>query len=124
MYDLPVLIVEDEPDGRELVSRLLMVANISIEVAADGEEAWAMLQENSYMSAIVDLALPGMDGIELLRKIRAHPELSALPCIAITAYHTPELKKQALNGGFDAYFPKPLDRTLFLEAVDRVIKGT
>jgi CheY-like chemotaxis protein len=47
--------------------------------------------------------------------------LAGLPCIAITAYHTPELKQQALAEGFDAYFSKPLDRTLFLGALDGVM---
>ncbi|MBN1431092.1 MAG: response regulator [Anaerolineae bacterium] len=117
----PILIVEDEPDGQLLVSRMLAVVGINVEVASDGETAWNMLGTKSYKAAIVDLALPGMDGVELLRKIRSDAELAGLPCIAITAYHTPELKQQALTEGFDAYFAKPLDRTLFLGALDGVM---
>ncbi len=122
MSDSPILIVEDEPDGQELVSRLLAVAGIPVEIAADGETAWKMLKSKRYLAAIIDLALPGMDGIELLRKIRSDTKLARLPCIAITAYHTPELKQQALAEGFDAYFAKPLDRTLFLGALDGVLE--
>lgn len=122
MSDSPILIVEDEPDGQELVSRMLTVVGIPVEVAPDGEIAWSMLKAKSYRAAIVDLALPGMDGIELLRKIRSDIKLANLPCIAITAYHTPELKQQALAEGFDAYFSKPLDRTLFLGALDGVLE--
>ena len=117
MYTYPFLIVEDEPDGQELVSRMLQIANVSVDVAGDGEQAWEMLSNSTYSAAIIDLALPGMDGIQLLGHIRADERLSALPCVAITAFHTPELKQQALAGGFDAYFAKPLDRTLFLEAL-------
>ncbi|MBN1311644.1 MAG: response regulator [Anaerolineae bacterium] len=116
----PILIVEDEPDGQLLVSRMLAVVGIAVEVAPDGETAWNMLETKDYKAAIVDLALPGMDGVELLRKIRSDTKLANLPCIAITAYHTPELKQQALAEGFDAYFAKPLDRTLFLGALDGV----
>jgi CheY-like chemotaxis protein len=121
MGDSPILIVEDEPDGQELVSRMLTVVGITVEVAPDGELAWNMLTSNAYRAAIVDLALPGIDGIELLRKIRSDIKMANLPCIAITAYHTPELKQQALAEGFDAYFAKPLDRTLFLGALDGVL---
>jgi two-component system OmpR family response regulator len=117
MYEFPFLIVEDEPDGQELVSRMLQVAGVSVEVAGDGETGWDMLQSNTYTAAVIDLALPGMDGIQLLNHVRSSDALSSLPCVAITAYHTPELKQQALAAGFDSYFAKPLDRTIFLEAL-------
>ena len=121
MYTYPFLIVEDEPDGQELVSRMLQIANVSVDVAGDGEQAWEMLSNSTYSAAIIDLALPGMDGIQLLGHIRADERLSDLPCVAITAFHTPELKQQALAGGFDAYFAKPLDRTLFMEALFNMV---
>lgn len=121
MYSYPFLIVEDEPDGQELVSRMLRIANVSVDVAADGEQAWEMLSNSTYSAAIIDLALPGIDGIQLLGHIRADGRLSDLPCVAITAFHTPELKQKALTGGFDAYFAKPLDRTLFMEALFNLV---
>jgi two-component system cell cycle response regulator DivK len=121
MFENPILVVEDEPDGQELVSRMLKVINISVEVAGDGETGWDMLHEKDYTMAIIDLALPGMGGIELLSKIRSSDDLRFLPCVAITAYHTPELKQQALSTGFDGYFAKPLDRTLFLEALSQLL---
>ena len=123
MYEHPFLIVEDEPDGQELVSRMLKVANVSVDVAGDGEQAWEMLAQSPYTAAIIDLALPGMDGIQLLGHIRASDQLSGLPCVAITAFHTPELKQQALSQGFDGYFAKPLDRTLFLEALFNLVNN-
>jgi CheY-like chemotaxis protein len=70
---------------------------------------------------VVDLNLPGMDGIELVREIRAHDVLQALPCIAITTYHTSAVKQQALASGFDAYFAKPLDDTAFVRELERVV---
>ena len=120
-YEHPVLVVEDEPDGQELVSRLLAVAGIPVEIAADGETAWKMLKSKRYLAAIIDLALPGMDGIELLRSIRADANLANMRCMAITAYHTPELKQRALEDGFNVYFSKPLDRNLFIGALDDLL---
>ncbi len=123
MYEFPFLIVEDEPDGQELVSRMLQVAGVSVDVAGDGETGWQLLQSNTYTAAVIDLALPGMDGIQLLDHIRSSDSLSSLPCVAITAYHTPELKQQALEAGFDSYFAKPLDRTIFLEALFNLLNN-
>lgn len=121
MNELPILIVEDEPDGQEVVSRIFKVANIPVEVAGDGESAWEMLQARQYAAAVIDLALPGIDGIELMKNIRSDAAISGLKCIAITAYHTPELKQQAIAEGFDSYFAKPIDTTLFLNALDSIL---
>src|SRR5687767_706936 len=96
----PILIVEDEPDGRIVVSRMLDIANVPYELASNGEDAWSMIQSGSYSIAIIDLALPGIDGLELLGQIRSNPVTAKLPCIAVTAFHTPELKQQAIAEGF------------------------
>jgi len=117
---MPILVVEDEPDGQELIARLLAQVNVTVEVVGNAEDAWTMLNVKPYRGAIIDLALPGKDGFELLRAIRADTDLRALPCVAITAFHTPELKQQALQETFDAYFAKPLDRTRFLGELDRI----
>ncbi len=119
MTTLPILIVEDEPDGQELVSRILAPVNIPIDVTGTAEEAWQFLSQQAYAAVIIDLALPGKDGFELLRQIRGNNLTT--PCIAITAFHTPELRQRALDEGFDAYFAKPLDRTRFLRGIESAI---
>ena len=116
-----ILVVEDELDGQELVTRMLKQVNVETELAGTAEEAWTLLKSQSFMGAIIDLALPGQDGFQLLNSIRNDQNLHGLPCIAMTAYHTPQLKHDALENGFDAYFAKPLNRTLFLGAVESVI---
>ena len=118
-----ILIVEDEPDGQDVVAQILGFYNISTDIAATAEEAQELLQQNGYSAAIIDLNLPGMDGIELIRAIRAHHTLHTLPCIAITAYHTSAVKQQALVSGFDAYFSKPLDDTTFVRELERIVQG-
>jgi CheY-like chemotaxis protein len=121
MSPFPILVVEDEPDGQELVARLLSQANLRVEVAGTAEDAWAMLCQQQYAGAIIDLALPGQDGFQLVGAIRQEAAFHQLPCIAVTAFHTSELRQQALQQGFDAYLPKPLNRTLFLSAVEEML---
>jgi len=116
-----VLVVEDEPDGQDVVAQILNLYNISTAGSATAEDALESLEHRDYTAAIIDLNLPGMDGIELVREIRAHEALNALPCIAITAFHTSAVKQQALASGFDAYFPKPLDDTAFVRELERVV---
>jgi CheY-like chemotaxis protein len=121
VVDFPLLVVEDELDGQELVARLLRQVNVEVELAGTAEEAWSLLNERTYAGVIIDLALPGKDGLQLIGEIRGDEHLRNLPCIAITAYHTPELRQQCVQTGFDAYYPKPLNRTLFLQSVDDLI---
>lgn len=116
-----VLIVEDDPDGQELIARMLMRANIPVEIAGTAEDALQLISPDEHVAIVIDLALPGMDGFELLSHIRHDDALSTLPCIAITAYHTPSLKQRVMNEGFDAYFPKPLDDVRFLRAVEDIV---
>lgn len=116
-----ILVVEDEPDGQDVVAQILELYKISTEAVGTAEAALAWLEKTDYTAAIIDLNLPGMDGIELVRKIRADNILNDLPCIAITAYHTSAVKQQSLASGFDAYFAKPLDDTAFVRELERVV---
>ena len=70
---------------------------------------------------VIDLGLPGMDGMELLESIRQNPAIADLPCVAVTAWHTSKVKKEALAAGFDAYVAKPIDRMLLVEALHRAV---
>jgi CheY-like chemotaxis protein len=116
-----VLVVEDEPDGQDVVAQILELYKISTDAVETAEDALAQLEQTKYTAAIIDLNLPAMDGVELVRQIRAHAVLNSLPCIAITAYHTSAVKQQALASGFDAYFAKPLDDTAFVRELERVV---
>ncbi|SRR5258708_22067255 len=123
MYKHPILVVEDEPDGQELVERILSQVNIPIEVVDNAEDGWERLNAKPFSAVVIDLALPGRDGFELLGSIRSLENVAMLPCIAITAFHTPELKHRAVLEGFDAYFAKPLDRTRFVGEIDRILSS-
>jgi len=116
-----ILVVEDEPDGQELVSRMLSQSNLNVDVAGNAEEAWNFLMPSHCSAAIIDLALRERDGFELVTAIRGEADLTTLPCVAMTAFHTPELKQRAMTDGFNSYFSKPLDRTRFLGEIDRIL---
>jgi CheY-like chemotaxis protein len=120
--DWLILVVEDEADGQEVVSGILGYMNIASEAVVTAEEALRRLAQREYTAMIIDLALPGMNGWSLLKEIRGNPRTAQMPCIAITAYHSAGVRQQAAEAGFDAYFPKPLEHTVFLREVTRIIQ--
>lgn len=121
--DWNVLVVEDEADSMELVQGLLTYYGIHSVGAASGEEALAVLEQMTPNLIILDLALPGLDGWGVLAKVKEDRTLSKVPCVAITAFHTPELAEQAIGAGFTAYFAKPLDATSFVRELQAIVEG-
>ena len=118
-----VLVVEDEADSMELVFGLLSHYGINCIGAVSGEEALQILEKTTPSLIILDLALPGMDGWRVLKAVRAMKALSHVPCIAITAFHTPELAEKAIEAGFSAYFAKPIDSTSFVRELESIVSG-
>lgn len=118
-----ILVVEDDPDGMETVTTLLHHMNYSVDMAGDGEVASEYLfnPQNRYDAVLIDLALPGKDGWELLNEILSNEATYRVPCIAVTAYHTSKLREDALRAGFTAYFPKPIDGTQLSRELERLI---
>jgi CheY-like chemotaxis protein len=118
--DWYILVVEDDPDGQVVVATILEHLNISLDVVNNAEEAESNLfgAGKQYSAAIVDLALPGKDGWELLTAIQDNPKTANLPCIAVTSYHTSKLREDAIRAGFVAYFAKPIDATAFARRIE------
>jgi len=114
-----VLVVEDEADGLDVIIRVLSAKGLDTLPFDNAETALDVLtnQPERFRVAIIDLALPGIDGFELMHLIRNNPALANIVLIAITAYHTPELRVKALESGFDAYYEKPLNQSAFSKAV-------
>lgn len=121
--DWNVLVVEDEADSMELVHGLLSHYGIHCVGAMSGEEALQMLEKMTPTLIILDLALPGVDGWGVLQAVRMNRKLSNVPCVAITAFHTPELAEQAIKAGFNAYFAKPIDSTSFVRELQTIVNG-
>jgi CheY-like chemotaxis protein len=123
LKDWHVLIVEDEFDSRELVQAIFEYHGIGCVAATTAEEALDILENVVPTLIIIDLALPGMDGWSLLKAVRQMPELEGVPCVAITAYHSFETADRAIEEGFDAYFPKPIEATAFVRELEYIVNG-
>jgi two-component system cell cycle response regulator DivK len=119
-----VLVVEDEADSMELVQELLAYSGIKSVAATSGEAALQSLREMTPTLIILDLALPGIDGWGILKAVRTNKALAHVPCVAITAFHTPELAEQAIAAGFNAYFAKPLDASSFVRELQAIANGS
>ena len=118
-----ILVVEDDPDGQEMIATMLQHLQFHVETANDAEDAGQVLfgARRPYDAVIIDLALPGKDGWELLAEILDDPDTSRVPCIAVTAHHTSKLREETIRAGFVAYFPKPIDGTSLGRQLDALI---
>jgi CheY-like chemotaxis protein len=115
-----VLVVEDERDIMDLVQSVFEHHGIRSVGVADAEKALDVLEDMQPTLIVIDLALPGMDGWGLLNSVRANKRLAKIPCVAMTAFHTPELAEQAIAAGFNAYFPKPFDPVSFVQELEEI----
>ncbi len=102
-----ILVIDDETDIVELISYNLKKEGFSVDFAYDGETAIKMIKDNKYDLIILDLMLPGIQGLELCRIIRSAPEISGLPIIMLTAKGEEVDKVLGLEMGADDYITKP-----------------
>jgi two-component system, chemotaxis family, sensor kinase CheA len=103
---LGVLLVDDSLVTREMERRLLEDAGLVVTTAGDASEALARLAEVGFDCLIADIEMPGMDGLELTRRMRALPQLAQLPVIVVSTRDRPEDRLAALEAGADAYLSK------------------
>jgi two-component system, cell cycle response regulator DivK len=123
LADWTVIVVEDEEDSLELVHGLLEHYGIHCVGVPTAEQALSVLETTTPHLIIIDLNLPGMDGWELMGRLKGHRTLGRIPRVAITAYHSAEVANQAIEQGFDAYFAKPLDATSFVRELSGIVEG-
>ncbi len=117
-----LLYVEDNPANVELLVHMLaMRPGYRLTVATDGLSGLALVRAQLPDLAIVDIDLPGIDGVELCRRLRAEPLTGALPLIALSANAMPEEIARALSAGFDTYLTKPMDMVRLLAEIERLL---
>jgi len=108
-----ILIVDDHPTNLKLVSDLLECEGYEVQKAADAGEAQWLLAQRLPDLLLLDLALPGMDGLSLARKLRSEERTRRLPIVALTAFAMAGDEQKAIDAGCDGYLTKPIDtRTL------------
>jgi len=104
---MPILIVDDEPISRTLLADSLHTAGHEVAVAADGEAALTMCRRVRLDLIVADWIMPGMDGVELCRRLKADPALRSIYVILLTAREGVADKVAALDAGADDYVVKP-----------------
>ncbi len=109
----PILIVDDNATNLKLVKVLLVKEGYEIRTAGDAEEALKVLQAFKPRLILMDLQLPGMDGLTLTRQLKAAPETKDILIVALTAYAMKGDDEKALAAGCDGYITKPIDTQAF-----------
>lgn len=117
-----VLVVDDEADLVELVSYNLLKEGFSVASAPDGETALAKLRKDSYQLLVLDLMLPGLQGMELCRIIRSDPAIGAIPIIMLTAKGDEVDRVLGLEMGADDYMAKPFSPRELVARVKAVLR--
>jgi CheY-like chemotaxis protein len=112
-----ILIVEDQPLNRKLVRDVLQSKGYRTLESETAEEGLQLAREHLPALVLMDIQLPGMNGIEALKQLRAEPATRAIPVIAVTASAMQQNRQEILSAGFDGYQPKPINIKVFLQAV-------
>ena len=115
----PIAVVEDNPDNRLLV-RTLLEDEYEVVEYETGRAGLAGITAAPPDLVLLDISLPEMDGLEVLRRLRAQPALSALPVVALTGHAMHGDREKFLAAGFDDYVTKPIvDETVLLDVLGR-----
>jgi CheY-like chemotaxis protein len=113
-----ILVVDDYADARDLLAIVLEYAGFEVRAAASGEEAVDLVRQHPFDVVIMDVFMPGMDGVEATRRIKAEPGLGDLPVIAYTARSSP---LERIEGLFSAVCVKPCSPDALLTAVRKAV---
>ena len=117
-----ILIVEDNEKNLKLVRDVLKVKGYETLEAGTAEQGIEIATEHKPDLILMDIQLPGMNGIEALKVLRAQPVTAAIPVIAVTASVMQQDRNQITQAGFDGYIGKPLNLKEFLEAVRSMLE--
>lgn len=112
---IQVLLAEDSPDGAVLVSRILSRAEAYVSIATNGFEVLELIKGQRFDVILMDVQMPGMDGLEATRVLRDNGV--KIPILALTAHALPEERRRSFEAGCDAHLTKPIDKRALLAAV-------
>ena len=117
-----VLIVEDNDKNMKLARDVLQAKGYNTLEAVTGEDGVRLAKEKKPDLVLMDIQLPGINGIEAFKQIRADPRTKAIPIVALTASVTPTDRSAISAAGFDAFLGKPINLKEFLDTVKRLIE--
>jgi len=116
-----VLVIEDDSRSSRLLELILGSQAYGVTVATNGDEGLALMRARRFDLLVLDLMLPGMDGFEILRQIRADPQLADVPVVVSSARAQATSRHQAAELGAAAYLTKPYRKADLLEIVESLI---
>jgi CheY-like chemotaxis protein len=117
-----ILVVEDNEQSRKLVRDVLKFKGYEIIEAETGEDGVRLAQERRPSLVLMDIRLPGINGIDALRRLRAGADTQSIPVLAMTASVMTEDRQKIMDAGFDAFQSKPINVKEFVAAVERLIE--
>ena len=112
-----VLVVDDNPDNRDLTKILLECEGFEVQLAADATDAVLALRDWKPRLILMDVQLPGTDGLELTRQLRRDSRFDGVLIVALSAYAMPADKEKARDAGCDGYITKPINTRTFAGSV-------
>jgi len=118
-----ILVVEDNERNLKLLRDVLEYAGYDVRVARTGEDGVTLAVKEPPDLVLMDLQLPGIDGMEALRQLRASPRTADIPVVAVTAQAMKQDRERVLEAGFDGYVEKPISVRAFPEQVRRFLSG-
>jgi PAS domain S-box-containing protein len=126
LSNVRILVIDDEPDALEMIQRVLSDTGATVATAASGREALAAIDRQSPDVLVSDIGMPGMDGYELMRGVRAFQNKSGVrfPTVALTAFARSEDRTRALLAGFAAHVAKPVEAPELIATIAAVTGRT
>ena len=106
---MTILVVDDNHDAAESLCMLLKVLGVEVRIAHDGPQALAAFEACRPRMVLLDIGMPGMDGYEVARRLRASPGVPRASLVALTGWGQDEDKKRVREAGFDHHLVKPAD---------------
>src|SRR5262247_2811620 len=116
-----ILLVEDNEMNRDMLSRRLQRRGYDVVTAVDGESGLALSRAESPALILMDMSLPGIDGWEATRQLKADPATRAIPVIALTAHAMAGDREKALAAGCDDFDTKPVDFARLVEKIEALL---
>jgi len=119
-----ILLIEDNEMNRDMLSRRLVKRGYEVAIAVDGEQGLAMARSEAPALVLMDMSLPGIDGWEATRQLKAAPETQKIPVIALTAHAMAGDLEKAVAAGCDDFDTKPVELTRLLEKIEALLGRT
>lgn len=122
MKDKKILVIEDNELNMKLVKGLLRIGNYTRLGAVNAESGMDLARQHRPDFILMDIQLPGMDGLSATRILKEDPSLKEIPVVALTSFAMQGDEDKAISAGCDAYITKPINTRSFLQTISRYMK--